>query len=131
MSDPKWLEEIERRNAQRTQGKWTWVEDKFRGGYSGIAAEDGSEILYPNAANDGDEGAAWFEDFPKAEDAEFIVRAPQDISALTKALEVAIGALEKTTITLANCDGHCLSATRANDDAVKALAEIERMGRNE
>ena len=51
-----------------------------------------------------------------------------DTDRLTKALRVAIEALEKTTITLANCDQHCLSATRANDDAVKALAEIERMG---
>ena len=128
MSNLKWLEEIEHRNAARTQGKWVWLEDRFHGGYYGISSEDGSEILYPNCANDGDEGAAWFEDFPAPEDAEFIVRAPSDITTLTKALRVAIAALEKGTITLANCDQHCLSATRANDDAVKALAEIERMG---
>jgi hypothetical protein len=93
MGDMKWLEEIEHRNAQRTQGKWTWIKDKFHGGYSGIATEDGSEILYPNCANDGDEGAAWFEDFPTPEDAQFIVRAPEDVTTLTKALRMAIGAL--------------------------------------
>ncbi len=51
-----------------------------------------------------------------------------EIDNLAEALRVAIEALEKTTITLANCDQHCLSATRANDDAVRAIAEIERMG---
>lgn len=44
----KWLEEIEDRNAKRTQGEWVWVEDRFRGGYSGITGEEGQEILYPN-----------------------------------------------------------------------------------
>ena len=131
MSDMKWLEEIERRNALRTPGKWMWTEDKFRCGYSGIAADDGCDVLYPNCANDGDEGAAWFEDLPIPEDGEFIAHAPQDITTLTEGLRVAIGALEKTTITLANCDQHCLAATRANGDVVKALAEIERMGESE
>ena len=124
----KWLEEIEQRNAARTPGEWMWTEHPTRCGYSGIAAEDTCEVLYPNAANDGDEGAAWFEDLPIPADAEFIVHAPRDITTLTKALRVAIAALEKATITLANCDQHCLSATRANDDAVKALAQIEKMG---
>lgn len=55
----------------------------------------------------------------------------QQTELLTKALRVAIGALEKSAITLTNCDQHCLSATRANDDAVKALAEIERIGRDD
>ena len=61
-------------------------------------------------------------------DSMFIGHHVMEVDKLTKVLRVAIGALEKTTITLANCDQHCLSATRANDDAVKALAQIEKMG---
>ena len=118
MSDLKWLEEIERRNALRTPGKWMWTEDKFRCGYSGIAADDGCDVLYPNCANDGDEGAAWFEDLPVPEDAEFIARAPSDITMLTKALRVAIGALEK----------HRGYTFVAEQERIEALAEIERMG---
>ncbi len=124
MSDMKWLEEIERRNAARTPGKWMWTEDKLRCGYAGIAAEDGCDVLYPNCANDGDEGAAWFEDLPIPEDAQFIVRAPEDVTTLTKALRVAVAALEKIEILSGPT-----SIGIARKTAGNALAEIGRMGR--
>lgn len=59
-----------------TPGPWEWSVDRFRGGYSGITGPDGSEVLFPNTANDGDTGAAWFEDFPSDADRALIAAAP-------------------------------------------------------
>lgn len=58
-----------------TNGPWEWVENKYRGAYSSIVGKDGVEVLFPNHCNDGDDGDAWFEDFPSEEDAKFIAVA--------------------------------------------------------
>jgi hypothetical protein len=55
-----------------TPGPWEWTEDKWHGGYSGICGPvvDGAclEVLYPDHCNEGDDGAAWFEDLPSEAD---------------------------------------------------------------
>jgi hypothetical protein len=55
-----------------TPGPWDWSEDKWHGGYSGICGPvvNGAclEVLYPDHCNDGDDGAAWFEDSPSEAD---------------------------------------------------------------
>lgn len=84
--------------SKHTSGPWEWVPDRFRGGYSGLVGPDGAEVLFPNHANDGDEGAAWFEDFPTAADARLIAAAP-DLLAACKTLVGDIDAL------ISNSDG--------------------------
>ena len=59
-----------------TAGPWEWSEDRIWGGYSGLVGANGQEVLFPNTANDGDDGAAWFEDFPSAADAHLIAASP-------------------------------------------------------
>ena len=66
-----------------TPGPWTWVEDTIYGGYSGIVGPNGEEVLSANSANDGDEGHAWFEDFPSEADRALITAAPLMYEALT------------------------------------------------
>lgn len=43
-----------------TPGPLYWSEDRFRGGYSGLFDSNDQPVLYPQCANDGDSGAAWF-----------------------------------------------------------------------
>ena len=74
-----------------TPGPWEWLEDKFNGGYSGLVApRTGEEVLFPNHRNEGDDGDAWFEDFPNEANAHLIAAAPQ----LLEALETAMSYLE-------------------------------------
>jgi len=74
--------------AKHTPGPWSWAEDRFHDGYSGIVGPDGQEVLFPNHANDGDEGAAWFEDFPSDADRNLIIAAPDMYDALKDLLTV-------------------------------------------
>lgn len=60
-----------------TPGPWEWLEDRFNGGYGGIVGRDEIEVLYPNHRNEGDDGDAWFEDFPTEEDRVFFTEARQ------------------------------------------------------
>lgn len=72
--------------SKHTPGPWTWVEDAIYGGYSGIVGPDGQEVLFANSANDGDEGHAWFEDFPTKEDRCLMTAAPDLLEALKAVL---------------------------------------------
>lgn len=72
---------------EHTPGPWAWVEDRFRGGFAGLDGPDGQEVLRANSANDGDTGAAWFEDFPSDADRALISAAPDMLAALTEAAE--------------------------------------------
>lgn len=65
-----------------TPGPWEWVKNNFFGGYSGIVGKDNAEVLYPDHCNDGDEGAAWFEEFPSEADRNLIAAAPDMYEAL-------------------------------------------------
>jgi len=76
------VKEIKAREEAATPGKWEWNTDRYRGGYSGITGKDNAEVLFPNHCNDGDDGAAWFEDFPNDADRDFIAHAREDIPAL-------------------------------------------------
>lgn len=88
--------------SKHTSGPWEWVPDRFRGGYSGLVGPDGAEVLFPNHANDGDEGAAWFEDFPTAADARLIAAAPDLLAACKAASEVHKLLLEAPELNMAN-----------------------------
>ena len=63
--------------SEDTPERWTWVEDVFRSGYSGIVDQDGAEVLFPDCCNDGDEGAAWFDTFPSEAHRLLIADAPR------------------------------------------------------
>lgn len=43
-----------------TKGPWTWSEDRFHGGWTGLFGANDLPVLYPQRENDGDDGAAWF-----------------------------------------------------------------------
>jgi hypothetical protein len=73
--------------SKHTKGPWEWVEDRLNGGYSGLVGANGEEVLFPNCRNDGDEGAAWFEDFPSEADRNLIAAAPELLEALKIAIE--------------------------------------------
>ena len=70
-----------------TPGPWEWLEDKFNGGYSGLVApRTGEEVLFPNHRNEGDDGDAWFEDFPNEANAHLIAAAPELLEAAESAM---------------------------------------------
>lgn len=69
---------------------FNWVKDCFHGGYSGIEDANGETVLAPNCCNDGDEGAAWFEDFPSERDRKFIKRACDSHDELVEALKMVL-----------------------------------------
>ena len=75
---------------KHTPAPWEWIKDKFNGGYSGIVGKDGAEVLFPNHRNDGDTGAAWFEDFPNEADKNLMAAAPELLEAL-KEIEAQFG----------------------------------------
>lgn len=71
-----------------TAGEWYWVEDRWRGGYSGLMSSDNNPVLFANSANDGDTGAAWFEDFPSDADRLHIQRChPSNIRLLLDTID--------------------------------------------
>jgi len=87
-------EEVARLDAARTQGEWGWNTDHLHGGYSGLYSQD-TPVCVPNACNDGDEGAAWFEEYLTGEDASFIAHAPK-MAALIADQQVEIERLKDT-----------------------------------
>lgn len=58
-----------------TPGPWEWQEDRWNGGYSGMSGAEDASVIYPSHCNDGDDGAAWFDDFPSEADRLFIAAA--------------------------------------------------------
>lgn len=70
-----------------TPGPWRWMENKYRGGYSGLCGAENIAVLFPNSCNDGDDGDAWFEDFPSEADANLIAAAPEMYEALQTVFE--------------------------------------------
>ena len=94
-----------------TPGPWKWVGDDFWGGYSGIVGKYNAEVLFPDCSNDGDSGAAWFDDFPSEADGKLIVSAPDMYEAL---LEIR-----------RHCEGDGIAGT-LND--IKHIADKVLMG---
>lgn len=81
------IEAIRARIEAATPGPWEWNKSRFYNGYSGITGKDNAEVLFPNHCNDGDDGAAWFEDFPNDADRDFIAHAREDIPTLIAEIE--------------------------------------------
>ena len=59
-----------------TPGPWHWVEDTWWGGYAALVDAEDDVVLTPDHCNDGDDGAAWFEEYPSEADARLIAAAP-------------------------------------------------------
>lgn len=76
-----------------TPGPWEWLEDTWNGGYKGIIGPNDREVLFPDHRNDGDDGDAWFDEFPSEADREFIIEARTGWPAAIKRALVAEDAL--------------------------------------
>jgi hypothetical protein len=74
--------------SKHTPGPWEWTRDEWHGGYSGLAGPNGAEVLYPDHCNDGDDGAAWFEEFASDADRRLIAAAPELLALLESLLEL-------------------------------------------
>ncbi len=72
--------------SNHTAGPWSWSPDKWNGGFSGLFAESGQAVVVPQHRNDGDDGAAWFDEISPA-DAGLIAAAPCMCSALESIAE--------------------------------------------
>ena len=77
-----------------TEPPWIWIKNNFWGGYSGMIGKDDKEVIFADHANDGDDGAAWFEEFPSESDRDFIAAAREalpwyieEVKRLREALE--------------------------------------------
>lgn len=81
-----------------TPGPWEWTEDRYWCGYSGIVGKDNAEVLYPSHSNDGDDGAAWFDDLPSETDCEFMVMSREALPYYIKKcmeLEAQVGQMRE------------------------------------
>ncbi len=76
-----------------TKGPWSWIPDKWNGGLAGLVSESGQDVVVPQCRNDGDDGAAWFEEITPA-DAALIAAAPD----LYLALSYCLAAFEELNI---------------------------------
>lgn len=74
--------------ARITPGPWEWVESTFDDGFIGIVSGSGEEVLFPQCANDGDTGKAWFEEVSEP-DRTLIAAAPE----LLEACKIAVSEL--------------------------------------
>ena len=52
---------------KHTEGPWEWIKSRMDDGYLGLVSESGEEVLFPQCANDGDTGRAWFEEVSDAD----------------------------------------------------------------
>ncbi len=97
--------------ASVTPGPWEWVEDTWHGGHSGIVGANNTEVLFPNHCNEGDGGAAWFDELPSDADKDFIALAR---TALPELAQRVIALEEENTKLRAVAEGgkislrHCL-----------------------
>ncbi len=73
---------------KHTPGPWYWGEDMFHGGYTGLFRDCGddldTDVAYPQCENDGDTGAAWFDEITDA-DRHLIAAAPDLLEACIEA----------------------------------------------
>ena len=67
-----------------TPGPWRWLEDSWNGGYSGIVGPNDETVLAPSHCNDGDDGAAWFDEFPSEADRNLLAAAPDLLRELER-----------------------------------------------
>ena len=74
--------------AEHTPGPWEWGKSRVRDGYSGLVDSEGNEVLYPDCCNDGDHGAAWFDEFPSESNRTLIAAAPLLLEACKAAKHV-------------------------------------------
>lgn len=82
--------------SEATPGPWEWVKDTWHGGHAGLCGPDGAEVLWPTTANDGDHGAAWFdEQTTKDADLALIAAAPLLLAAC-EAAEKYVGLFSST-----------------------------------
>ena len=65
-----------------TPSPWQWLEDDWWGGYSGLYGPDDEAVLIPDHCNDGDDGAAWFEEYPSEADRLLMQASPDMLEAL-------------------------------------------------
>ncbi|MGI9485438.1 MAG: hypothetical protein ACR2RF_06060 [Geminicoccaceae bacterium] len=80
-----------------TPAPWSWHESSWWGGYSGLYGPNGEDIVVPQTCNDGDTGAAWFEEITD-EDRDLIAAAPETAAELERVREInaeLVGALKR------------------------------------
>jgi len=70
-----------------TPGPWEWHDDRFWGGKSGLFNDRGEPVCVPNCSNDGDTGAAWFDEMLTDDDARLIAAAPDLLAACRAFIE--------------------------------------------
>lgn len=121
-----------------TPGPWEWVDYPWRGGSSGIANLEGDTVLYPNHCNDGDEGDAWFEDYPNEADGNLLIIArtalPEAIAEIeqlrqekAELVKMTVRILSDLEVMMLYCperDKYHIQHDR-NAEYIKALAKFE------
>lgn len=110
MFTEKQLAEILELCEKLPKGPWEWVEDKFHGGYSGLVDAENKEVLFPNCCNDGDEGAAWFEDYVTPEVRHFITLARTALPQLAEDYRKLLAVAEAARVVCEELEGHGLYA---------------------
>jgi len=114
---------------KHTPGPWDWVEDRANGGFSGLVGPDGLEVLFPNTRNEGDTGAAWFEDFPSEANARLIAASPDLLEALKAAqtaLAMIVSPLSIEATTTLDAYTHALNAEQAARAAIAKATGVEQ-----
>jgi len=78
---------------KHTPGPWYWAEDRWHGGYSGLfqdgAGHGDADVVVPQCENDGDDGAAWFEEITPA-NARLIAAVPDLLKVCKTAYSLII-----------------------------------------
>ena len=107
-------------DTQHTLGPWEWSKDTWHGGYSGLYGPGGGDVVVPQCCNDGDDGAAWFDDDILTEaNARLIAAAPDLLVALESFAQTGNELLANTN---GDCSGNCLCDDNRRELAVEVQA---------
>ncbi len=75
--------------SDHTPAPWHWIKDEWWGGHAALVDENDNTVLAPDTANDGDFGAAWFEEYPTKADRLLIQSSPELFETMEEIRDLA------------------------------------------
>lgn len=102
---------------------WAWQQDTFHGGYSGLFGADGEPVLQPDCCNEGDDGAAWFDEYLSPEAEAFLLEAPELVHTFLGRAQRAESELRDYIASIGLLGRQVLSLEMERDDLATQVAD--------